>query len=407
MEYKYLVCVDGNENHYKYYEIKPQGDMFQVKYGRVGNTNFQTCTYPSAQFSKKYNEKIKKGYVDKTELKAELVEEVTTNDSPLAEIKNRSVALILKRLQDFANNTIKANYTVAQAEITQAMVDEAQAILSDMVKIDTLEDFNDALLKLMAVIPRKVKVVKDYLPKKMEDIPNVIQNEQDLLDTLSGNIYKKPEVKEETKEDQGKAKTILDEMGIEMSETEESDIKVIKNMLGNDSNRYVNSWKVTNLASENKFQKYIKDNNIKDTKLLFHGTRSCNVFSILKSSLMLRPVSAVINGKLYGFGCYFSPLARKSIGYTSVSGSYWTSGHDNSGFMIIFETAYGTPYDVYNYNSEYGTMNYEKLQKFQKGANCLHAHAGASMGGYSTLKNDEIIFYDESAVHMKYLVEIK
>lgn len=401
MEYKYLVCIKANENNYKYYEMQPQGDMFQVKYGRVGNSNYQTCSYSASQFDKKYNEKLKKGYVDKTELKEELVEEIKEEDSPLIEIKNRSVALIIKRLQDFANNTIKANYTVAQAQITQAMVDEAQTILSGMIKIDNLDEFNEQLLKLMAVIPRKVKKVKDYLPKKWSDISNIIQNEQDLLDTLSGNIYKKPEKKDEIKEDNNKTKTILDEMGIEMSETDESDVKLIKEMLGNDSNRYVNSWRVSNINSEKKYKRYLEKNNITNTKLFFHGTRSCNVFSILKSSLMLRPVNAVINGKMFGMGLYQAPLARKSIGYTSVSGSYWASGNSTSGFMIIFETAYGAPFHVYNYNYDYGKMNEELLQKYQKGANCLHAHAGAS------LRNDEVIFYNETAVNMKYLVEIK
>ena len=110
---------------------------------------------------------------------------------------------------------------------------------------------------------------------------------------------------------------------------------------------------------------------------------------------------------MYGYGIYFAPKARKSIGYTSVSGSYWAKGNNTTGFMAIFEVAYGTPYDVYNFDSKYYNMDYELLQKFQKGANCLHAHAGASLGGYSSLKNDEIVFYRPDQMTIKYLVEIK
>ena len=35
----------------------------------------------------------------------------------------------------------------------------------------------------------------------------------------------------------------------------------------------------------------------------------------------------------------------------------------------------------------------------QNGSNCLHAHAGTS------LRNDEIIFYDEAACVLNYIVE--
>ena len=52
-------------------------------------------------------------------------------------------------------------------------------------------------------------------------------------------------------------------------------------------------------------------------------------------------------------------------------------------------------------------MNYENLQKFKEGANCLHAHAGASLGGYSSLKNDEIVVYKEDQCTIRYLVELR
>lgn len=402
MEYKYLVCIKANENNYKYYTMIPKGDCFEVQYGRVGNSNYQTATYPASYFNKKYNEKIKKGYVDKTELKSELIEEKIEEKSPLAEIKNRSVALIIKRLQDFANNTIKANYTVAQAEITQAMVDEAQSILSNMVSIDTVEDFNEQLLKLMAVIPRKVKRVKDYLPKTLEEVPRIIQLEQDLLDTLSGNIYKKPEVKEDIKKEVNKTKTILDEMGIEMSETDDSDVKLIKEMLGQDANRYINSWRVNNLETKKNFDKFVKDYNIKNTKLLWHGSRSENFIGIIKMGLRIRPSNAVYTGSMFSDGCYFSTLARKSIGYCSANGSYWARGNNPTGFMAIFEVAYGNPYTVYQHTSECYHLNFDVLQKKKPPCHCLYASPEKGM-----LRNPEIVFYRTDQMTIKYLVEIK
>jgi poly [ADP-ribose] polymerase len=121
----------------------------------------------------------------------------------------------------------------------------------------------------------------------------------------------------------------------------------------------------------------------------------------VNSGLVLRPTNAFITGKMFGYGIYFATKARKSIGYTSLRGSYWANGSSNSAFMGLYEVAYGTPYNVHSFDSKYYDFNYEKLQQACKGANCLHAHAG------KMLQNDEIIVYQQPQTTIKYLVEIR
>ena len=111
--------------------------------------------------------------------------------------------------------------------------------------------------------------------------------------------------------------------------------------------------------------------------------------------------SAVITGKMFGYGIYYAPKARKSLGYTSLSGSYWANGSSSSGFMALMDVAYGKPYDVHSFDSKYYNFNYDALQRACPGANCLHAHEG------SMLRNDEIIVYKEEQCTIKYLVELK
>ena len=164
--------------------------------------------------------------------------------------------------------------------------------------------------------------------------------------------------------------------------------------VGHQKGKFHKAWRVTNLKTQQRFDEFVKLNKIKDKRLLFHGSRNENWWSIINSGLVLKPTNAVITGKLYGYGIYFAPKARKSLGYTSLSGSYWAHGNSNSGFMALMDVAYGVPYDVYDFNSKYYDMNYDNLQRFKQGANCLHAHAGANLGGYSSLKNDEIIVYN-------------
>lgn len=406
-EYKYLICTKADANNYKYYEMVPNGDSFTVKYGRMGQPGYQTRTYSISQFDKKYSEKIKKGYEDKTELKSEVVEEVISNNSQseYKDIENKVIAEIVNRLQKMAKETIAKNYTVNSTTVTQAMIDEAQNILSSLVSIQDVDEFNKNLIQLFNAIPRKMKKVSDYLAKSKEDFSKIITDEQNLLDVMQGQVYV-PQHKEKDNTVQTN-ETILEHFGLEMQETTTEEIVMIKNLLAEDANRYVNSWKVINKETQERFDKFVKENNINNTKMLWHGSRSENFWSIIKTGLVLRPTNAIITGKLYGYGIYFAPRARKSIGYTSVNGSYWANGSNKTGFMAIFEVAYGTPYDVYDFDSKYHEMNYNLLQKFKQGANCLHAHAGASMGGYSSLKNDEIVFYKQEQMTIKYLVEIK
>jgi poly [ADP-ribose] polymerase len=69
MEEKYLVMVDASDNHNKFYKMIPEqsGITFKVEYGRVG-ARPATRVYPAGEFYNKYQEKLRKGYQDQTDL---------------------------------------------------------------------------------------------------------------------------------------------------------------------------------------------------------------------------------------------------------------------------------------------------------------------------------------------------
>jgi len=68
MQYAYLENTSGTHN--KFYEMieNPGGKTFTAKYGRIGNAPQET-SYSMSEWWKKKDEKIKKGYVDKTNTK--------------------------------------------------------------------------------------------------------------------------------------------------------------------------------------------------------------------------------------------------------------------------------------------------------------------------------------------------
>ena len=397
----YLI-ITTSENNNKYYNMFPEGSNFRVEYGRIDVTK-TTKTYPISKWNSTISSKLKKGYVDVTDLKKDLIEEISSAnpESPYKEIENAAVRAIVEKLQNLARETIQKNYTVKASAVTQDMVDAAQKIIDTLANsCSTVEEFNDNLLKLFTVIPRKMGNVRDYLASQQEDFAKIISKEQDLLDVMRGQIYIKSE-NESVETVEKKQQTILEELGLEMEETTADDVALIKTLMNESAGKFRKAWKVKNLKTQERFDKFVAENNIKDTRLLFHGSRSENWFSIIKTGLMIRPSNAVYTGSMFSDGIYFSPKCQKSIGYTSLSGSYWTRGGDNTAYMALFEVAYGTPYVVYQHDSSCYHLNYDVLQNKNPKCNCLHAKADRGM-----LRNDEIVFYRNDQMTIKYLIEI-
>ena len=401
----YLVKVEPGENNNKYYQMLDNGDgNFVCKYGRIGNSGYQTKIYPISKWESQYKSKIKKGYVDNSRLVAETIISQNKKKEYL-DIDNPFIAQIVSRLQSMARQAIKDNYTINSQNVTQVMIDEAQLILNNLINTDDIELFNKILVELFKTIPRKMGKVKDYLAKNNKEFSVIIQREQDLLDVMKGQVIQHSIVKEDVDDTyETPNQTILEVLGLQFEEINQEEKELIKINLGDISDKYYQAWKVINNKTQKRFDEFV-NNNINKTMMLFHGSKSENFWSIINMGLALRP-PAVITGKLYGNGIYFAPKARKSLGYTSLNGSYWVRGNSDSGFLALFDVAYGLPYNVYTFDSKYHNLDYENLQKMCPGSNSLHAHAGANIG-YSTLKNDEIIVYKEEQCTIKYLIELR
>lgn len=399
MEYKYLLMVTENNNN-KYYEMIPNGSSFTVKYGRVG-ASAQVTSYPESQFSKKYNEKIKKGYVDQTELRKDLVSVEKPEDKQLyKDIEDASVRQLIEFLQKCAKQKIADNYTVSSEKVTQAMVDEGQNILNNIANTKDFKSFNALLLNLFNVLPRKMANVNDYLAKSDADFSNIYSREQDLLNVMRGQVVQHI-VDTKTKKSKKKINTtILDALGLELEPVTATDEKIIRKELGELKDKYYMAWKVKNKATDDKYKTHIKESDFKNSKLLWHGSRNENWMSIISNGLILNP-NAVITGKMFGYGIYFGLQSRKSFNYTSYKNSYWAHGNEDTAFMGLYDVHYGNPYIVADFNSKYYDFDYNKLRK-EGNYDCLHADSRKGM-----LRNDEIIVYREDQVNIRYLVEFK
>lgn len=392
---RYLIMVTSANNNNKYYRQIPHGNTWTAEYGRVGAAP-QKAEYPMSKWDSKYKEKIRKGYIDQSDLVEDLLQAKKQKDqSPYREIENKAIAEIVEHLQEMARQAISDNYSISSNKVTQAMVDKAQDIINGLINVESTDVFNEQLLKLFTTIPRAMGEVLCYLASSKTEFTEIIKREQDLLDVMKGQVVQK-KIDDDAKailqsETNQSQLTILETLGLQFSECDEQDIEVIKEHLGESKNRFRRAWRVNNLNTRRRFDEFVIAENITDKKLLWHGSRNENWWSIINTGLVLRPTNVFISGKMFGYGCYFAPKAQKSIGYTS-------GGRES--FMALMEVAYGKPYDVYTFDSKYYDYDYEHLQKECPGANCLHAHAG------SMLRNDEIVIYREEQISIKYLVEI-
>lgn len=380
-----LVMVsDANNN--KFYRMTDLDDgTFKVVYGRVGGSEASEV-YPIHKWDSKYKEKLKKGYRDVSDLKIE-------SKSGEYTFKGKGVDHFFTTFSRYTKDSVKGNYTIAVGSVTKAMLDEAQGILNHLIGLSDVEKFNKYLLELYTVLPRRMRnvkdyLVKDYLVKDDSQLSSIIATEQDVLDSLSSSVVTNVV---ET------GQIFEDSFGIEMEEIDcPQSIRDLVSKTKSYGADIYKVYKVIHKTGQDKFNAWLELQDNKDVELLFHGTRNPNVFSILKSGLLVRPTNAVsFAGSAYGDGVYHSAHFQKSLGYT---------GYDSDKIFFIQSVHMGNPY---TYSGWYrdgkdisrNEMNYPSLKK--KGYDSLFVKPGDG------LQNSEYIVYNSEQTVTSYLLWCK
>jgi len=393
----FLICVTSRNNN-KFYDMIEEDGQITATWGRVDVTK-SVSLYPSHKWDSIIKSKLKKGYKDVTNLRV-----IDTEVIDFQSIGDNVINQIVTELQDFANKSEQRNYTVSSDAVTQQQVDEAQKILDNLANLSalsqqgiTVSNFNDLLLDLYQIIPRKMYKVQNHLwSGTVENAERMVAEEQATLDVMKGQVRVNTVKKTNKAEDK---KTILDAMGLEIVITDADDVHTIKKELGEISDKFRRAFKIVNKRTQVKFNTFLKDSKNKTCKLFWHGSRNENWWSILDGGLTLRPTNAVITGKMFGYGLYFADKARKSYGYTSCRGSYWARGSSSKGFMALYDVHLGNSYVSKRREGWMGGATNKSL-KDKGDYDSLSALGGAD------LRNNEFIIYNEAQCTVKYLVEI-
>ncbi len=398
-EEKYLTCINTESNNYKFYHLRPDNkrEVIDATYGRIGSDRGDAFgvkdlqePYESYMFWIRYYEKLSKGYVDQTDiyLKSDDNEEETVNEELIEEeptkVNKVSVELYEILLQA-AHHIVEQNLT--STTVTQRQVEEVRKLINTLGEQQDTDSFNDVLKKILVLSPRKERYVNTLMAYRLGDFSRIIQREDNLCTAMEALVHKKPISQISTKDK-------FRDMGIEVYEaTDKQKAQVMKHLGDGLDAKVVKIYRVINRKHQKRFDAYLKKKKIKKVHQFWHGSINENWLSIIENGLQLNP-NARITGKMFGYGIYFAPRAKKSFGYTSCEGSFWARGSSSHGYMGLYATAYGKP-DYVNSAGHY-TQSYLD----NKGCNCVFAKAENT-----GLRNDEIIFYAEEAVCLNYIVE--
>lgn len=361
----------------KIFRMLSTENRIDVEFGHIGNKLYKK-SYPLSVWDEIYQEKIKCGYVDQTGL---------LNNNNVVTLKlsqTESINEVLENLRAISRQMISDNYRGNMVNVSEEAINKSKELLKKLEITENVYDFNSILFELFSMIPRKMNNVIQNTAKDQDDFYKIIERENDLLRNLQVL----------------KTDSVSPDIPIICRECTSDEITKIRSMLDTSSLRkFKRAWSVTNPEIDQKFSSYMKKNNIKKTRELFHGSRSENWWSILTTKLLLQPSNVVKSRAMFGRGIYFADKADKSMGYTSIRDSRHAAGKSDKGYLAIYEVATGHEYDVKIWKSSMTDFNESSFIREHKDCNSLHAHAGVN------LINDEYIVYNENACRIKYFLE--
>ena len=133
-----------------------------------------------------------------------------------------------------------------------------------------------------------------------------------------------------------------------------------------------------------------------NTQLLFHGSRSTNIYSILENKFRLpQELSGVsINGAINGSAIYHGLDYRKSAGYCSINNSYWAKGsgsiNNRAAFMFLNHVILGNSFVI------------SQPRPQNNAPQGYHSVIADTKGSF---QNEECMSYTTKYVYPKYLFE--
>ena len=125
---------------------------------------------------------------------------------------------------------------------------------------------------------------------------------------------------------------------------------------------------------------------------LWHGTKTGNLLSLLKSGFVIPPASSShCTRRVFGNGVYFSDQSTKSLNYAGGwAPGQKSGGYDGNAFMFLNDVAMGNSYTPQSSMGSFPKAGYDST------------FAKARISGVA---NNEMVVYSTKQINPKYLVQ--
>ena len=419
-----LFNVDGKNNKFWNITLLESGDV-EVHYGPQGGTG-QRKTFPNAgrsYFEKKIREKTSAKHaggayvenqvletagmssnsgpkvVDKHTLAQKAVNDIGANQPELKKLIQYFADVNAHNLYEASGGKItydvsSGHFKTTQGVVTLDQVQQARALLDQIDGFAAKGDFDSAAFKAvinpyLSLIPQKGLVRQMHFPTMFSPTgAGGLQQQNDILDSLESsyatviaNAQKANGKKDAPVQDATLFKVTMTESDKKMFDAVRKYYNATKG-----SHYDVASYDVCRVFNLNiqhmtdgfdKKTKQMADPNI---MRLFHGTKACNMLSILKAGFVMprHGTSIHITAWMWAAGVYFSDQSTKSIRYAT--GAWGGSGGKDRKFMFLADVAMGKMH-IPSSGEQFG-------YKLPAGYDSCFAK-----GGKSGVMNNEMIVY--------------
>ena len=375
-----FIRVDAKGNHNAFFRMTIS-ERIETASGRIAPGEVQAVpgrTYPMAALDLLVRKLSDQGYVERS------VSTQTGQYAPIADKEIREyVDIFFKR----SRHALDGAYAVKPCDVTAKDIQEARRLVASVRAAGSTEEANDFLQQLYIVLPRKMQQVSDLMVSRMEDVPKLCMRELDLIAIMET----------QSAVDRGCGGTILDALKLHIQRATEDEKRAILPLLDMDNSRMAgyrieNIFRIFAEKPHAAHEAWCQAHGItsKDLHFLCHGTRTENVLSLASGGFATKSSKkAPRAGSMFGSAddgvFYLAPKGSKSIGYTSIQGSYWARGQDDMGVLFIMRTAYKNPLHLYHQTPGQTSFTAQKIAPHD----AVYAHASKGW-----LHNDEIVIYD-------------
>lgn len=302
---KYLTKIDPETNRYNFYKLIPHNMGARTislggSFGRIGASGKDLDTEtilkspaPSCMFWLKYYEKLQQGYQDMTDY---IVEETCIDVAESAlevviEDESESFATELyNKLRQYTKNALTSQLDVSflteKCPFTKTQIKNSRKILNSLGLCKSVKEFNEKLLKLIAISPRKIdqyhgQTIQALLATEaatkadQEKIfASIIEREESLILAMEAIVDSSVKKSEARQSPFG---------NIEISMPTEKEVDMVKGLLSEQLQHKVKQvYRVHAVKQQEKYDIYKEKNHITETKMLWHGSKNGATSSHLK-----------------------------------------------------------------------------------------------------------------------------